>query len=141
MRDVLSRPLEGFATDLAAAIRAARRLLKSRALVVVISDFRAEGWQAEIGALARRHDVVAIALSDRAENAFPSRGLFRLRDAETGAHKTTTTDWLRGDVRHVVLAPRAAVCQGGRGLSRAPDASFAVPRARAVLSRARRLRR
>jgi uncharacterized protein (DUF58 family) len=84
VRDVLSRPLEGFATDLAGAIRAARRLLKSRALVVVISDFRATAWQAELGALARRHDVVAIALSDRAEGTFPSKGLFRLRDAETG---------------------------------------------------------
>ena len=84
VRDVLSRPLEGFGTDLPAAIRAARRLLKSRALVVLLSDFRAAGWHTELGALARRHDVVAIALADRAEHAFPSRGLFRLRDAESG---------------------------------------------------------
>ena len=87
VRDVLSRPLEGFGTDLAAGIRAARRLLKSRALVVLVSDFRAAGWHTELGALARRHDVVAIALADRAENAFPSRGLFRLRDAESGETK------------------------------------------------------
>ncbi|HKB70524.1 MAG TPA: DUF58 domain-containing protein [Thermoanaerobaculia bacterium] len=84
VRDVLSRPLEGFGTDLAAGIAAGRRMLKSRALVVVLSDFRASGWERELGALARRHDVVALALADPAERAFPSPGLFRLRDAETG---------------------------------------------------------
>jgi uncharacterized protein (DUF58 family) len=108
VRDVLSRPLEGFATDLAAAIRAARRLLKSRALVVVISDFRADGWQAEIGALARRHDVVAIALSDRAENAFPSKGLFRLRDAETGATRLVDASSAGFRARWSAGAPAAA---------------------------------
>jgi len=85
VRDLLSRPLEGFGTDLAGGIAAARRMLKSRALVVLLSDFRATGWERELGALARRHDVVALALSDRAERAFPPSGLLRLRDAETGA--------------------------------------------------------
>ncbi|HET9794874.1 MAG TPA: DUF58 domain-containing protein [Thermoanaerobaculia bacterium] len=85
VRDILSRPLEGFGTDLAGGIAAARRMLKSRALVVLLSDFRAGGWERELGALARRHDVVALALGDPAERAFPARGLLRLRDAETGA--------------------------------------------------------
>lgn len=85
VRDVLSRPMEGFGTDLAAGLAAARRLLKSRALVVLVSDFRARGWEPELGALARRHDVVAVAVTDPAERVFPSRGLMRLRDAETGA--------------------------------------------------------
>jgi uncharacterized protein (DUF58 family) len=84
VRDVLSRPLAGFGTDIAAGLRAARRMLKSRALVVLLSDFRAEGYQAELGALARKHDVVALGLSDPAEKEFPSTGMFRLRDSETG---------------------------------------------------------
>jgi len=84
VRDVLSRPLDGSGTDLPAGIAAARRMLKSRALVVLLSDFRARGWENELGALARRHDVVALALADPAEKAFPSAGLLRLRDAETG---------------------------------------------------------
>lgn len=84
VRDVLSRPLEGFGTDISRGLQAARRVLKARALVVVLSDFRATGWDAELGALARRHDVVALSLSDPAEKRFPARGIFRLRDAETG---------------------------------------------------------
>lgn len=85
VRDVLTRPLDGFGTDLALGIRAARNLLKSRALVVLLSDFRARGYEKELGALARKHDVVALGLTDPAERRFPSRGLFRFRDAETGA--------------------------------------------------------
>ena len=90
VRDILSRPLDGAGTDLAAGILAARRMLKSRALVVLLSDFRARGWENEIGALARRHDVVALGLGDPAERSFPARGLLRLRDAETG--KTRLVD-------------------------------------------------
>jgi uncharacterized protein (DUF58 family) len=84
VRDVLSRDLEGFGTDLAMGIRAARNLLKARALVVLITDFRAADYERELGALARRHDVVALGLSDPAERRFPVRGLFRLRDSESG---------------------------------------------------------
>jgi uncharacterized protein (DUF58 family) len=84
VRDVLTRPLVGFGTDLPLGIRAARNFLKSRALVVLISDFRASGYGRELGVLARRHDVVALCVSDPAEHRFPARGLFRFRDAETG---------------------------------------------------------
>ena len=89
VRDVLNRPLEGFGTDLALGIRAARNLLKSRALVVLISDFRAKGYEKELGALARRHDAVALCLSDPAERRFPARGLFRFRDSESGEVRIT----------------------------------------------------
>lgn len=84
VRDALSRPLEGFGTDLSLGLSAARRLLKSRAIVVLISDFRAAGYEKELARLARRHDVVAIAVSDPAEKRFPSAGLYRVQDAETG---------------------------------------------------------
>ncbi len=84
VRDVLNREMEGFGTDLALGIRAARNLLKSRALVVLISDFRANGYENELGALARRPDGGARPLSDPAERRFPAGGLFRLRDSESG---------------------------------------------------------
>jgi uncharacterized protein (DUF58 family) len=89
VRDVLTRPLDGFGTDLTLGLRAASNLLKSRALVVLISDFRARGYANELGALARRHDAVALAVSDPAERRFPSRGLFRFRDAESGETRVT----------------------------------------------------
>ena len=137
VRDVLSRPLEGSGTDLAAGLAAARRMLKSRALVVLLSDFRDRGWENELGALARRHDVVALGLADPAERAFPTRGLLRLRDAETG--ETRLVDASAGAFRSAwsgaapAPAARAACARAGvdfllletaRSPSKALDAFF-----------------
>lgn len=84
VRDILSRPLTGFGTDLAAGLRAVGHLARSRGIIVVMSDFRATGFERELARLAGRHDVIAIALSDPAEKELPVRGLFRVQDAETG---------------------------------------------------------
>jgi hypothetical protein len=74
----------GTATDLAGALRAAGALLKRRALVVVISDFLASGWEAPLKGLASRHEVTAIALEDRRDTALPSGGWVMLAGAERG---------------------------------------------------------
>ncbi len=90
-----------------------------RAVLIVISDFLDLHFERALQRLGRRHDVVAMALFDPREERFPSRGLARLRDAETGElrlvdlaasevsrragqrhlqldrrFKTTGTDWL-----------------------------------------------
>ncbi|MES1259157.1 MAG: DUF58 domain-containing protein [Gemmatimonadota bacterium] len=74
----------GRTTDLAGALRAAGALLKRRALVVVLSDFLADGWQVPLKGLAARHEVTAIALEDRRETALPSGGWVMLAGAEQG---------------------------------------------------------
>jgi uncharacterized protein (DUF58 family) len=84
VRDAVSRPLVGFGTDLAVGLSAARNILKSRAIVVLLSDFRACGYERALGRLSRKHDVIAVATSDPAEEQFPASGLFRCRDAENG---------------------------------------------------------
>jgi uncharacterized protein (DUF58 family) len=133
VRDVLSRPLEGFGTDLPLGLRGARNLLKTRALVVLISDFRTGGYERELGALARRHDVVALAVTDPAERRFPAFGLFRLRDAETG--DTRVVDASSPEFRRawpIGLGSAARICRraGADFLElssdRAPSASLAT---------------
>ena len=74
----------GAATDLAGALRAAGSLLKRRALVVVISDFLADGWQVPLRGLAARHEVTAIALDDVRDSALPAGGWVTLAGAEAG---------------------------------------------------------
>lgn len=81
--DILSMPLANFETRLSTGLRAAAQILKSQALVVILSDFRDIGYQQELGRLARRHDVVAIATTDPAETNPSARGLMRVVDAET----------------------------------------------------------
>ena len=74
----------GKGTSLAAAIQAARGLLKRRSLIVFISDFLASGWERDFGALCLKHDCIAIRINDPIEDTFPRAGLIPVEDAETG---------------------------------------------------------
>ena len=81
------------ATDLDLALATAGRLLKQRAIVVLISDFLAPpaSYQPRLARLSQRHDVVAIRLHDPLEQAIPNVGLLALRDAETGEKRWVDT--------------------------------------------------
>ena len=81
------RPREaaGRGTALAELLQAADGAIPRRSLVFVVSDFISQpGWEAGLGRLARRHDVVAVRLWDPLEMALPDVGLVTLQDAETG---------------------------------------------------------
>jgi uncharacterized protein (DUF58 family) len=71
-------------SELGLALGTISRALKRRSLVLVVSDFRAEGWERPLSELARRHDAVAIRISDRSDLEPPSAGSFEAVDPETG---------------------------------------------------------
>ena len=72
-------------TRLADLLSAAALGIRQRSAVFVVSDFISEpGWEAPLGELARRHDVVAVRLLDPLERELPDLGLIPIRDAETG---------------------------------------------------------
>ncbi|MFI6391442.1 DUF58 domain-containing protein [Nonomuraea sp. NPDC050540] len=72
-------------TDLAEMLDAAGRLARRRALVVVLSDFIGDGdWERSLQRLARRHEVVALRITDTADDVLPEAGLIVVEDAETG---------------------------------------------------------
>jgi len=87
VRDALFFPAKGKGTNLAMGLRSAASLLKQRSVVFVVSDFLAKDYEKEIRILRRRHDVVAISISDPGETSIPDKGLVRLRDAETGVSR------------------------------------------------------
>ncbi|SDL94446.1 DUF58 domain-containing protein [Nonomuraea jiangxiensis] len=75
----------GATTDLAEMLDAAGRLARRRALIVVLSDLIGDGdWERSLQRLARRHEVVALRIVDRADDALPEAGLIVVEDAETG---------------------------------------------------------
>ena len=86
VRDLLTQ--SGAGTDLAGAFDYAGRLLRRRSIVVVISDFAADGpaahWQAALRRLGLRHDVVALAVRHSAESALPGGGIVQWADSESG---------------------------------------------------------
>jgi uncharacterized protein (DUF58 family) len=72
-------------TDLAAALAYASKVLKRRAVVVVLSDFLGpKPFGTELGALVRRHRTHGMLFHDPREAALPNVGLITLRDAESG---------------------------------------------------------
>jgi uncharacterized protein (DUF58 family) len=69
-------------SNIASALEGAQRLLKRRSLVVLVSDFYSVNWEQEMGNLCRKHDVIALRISD--SSALPYPGLTTLEDPETG---------------------------------------------------------
>jgi uncharacterized protein with von Willebrand factor type A (vWA) domain len=72
-------------TDIGAALRAANRYLKQPAILFLISDFLAMGkdYERELLITGRKHEVIALVLSDPRESTWDDVGLVVLQDAET----------------------------------------------------------
>ncbi len=95
VRDILLFRPEHRGTDPATALEFVMRLHKHRAIVFLLSDFMGHGFAPDavrtpLGIAARRHDVVAIPITDPAEWELPRVGLVELEDTETG--ETVTVD-------------------------------------------------
>ncbi len=84
VREVIAAGETRRGTDLAGALRTFSNIQKRRAVVFLISDFLAEGYERELRVLARRHDVIACPVSDPRERALPDAGLLEVLDPETG---------------------------------------------------------
>ncbi len=76
---------------LANALAGAGRILRSRSLVAVISDFRVSGYEQQLALLARKHDVIAIRITDPMDREFPAAGYIPFYDPETGAVRSLPT--------------------------------------------------
>ena len=88
-RTAASRPRPGKndqgTTDLAAMLDAVAKLARRRALIVVVSDFIGDGdWGRSLLRLVPRHEVVALRITDTADDELPDVGLVVIEDAETG---------------------------------------------------------
>ena len=77
IRDLVAFEPAGRRTNLAASLSYASRLLRHRSIVVVLSDFIAEGWERPLRRLAARHEVVAITVDDPREHDAARRRLDR----------------------------------------------------------------
>jgi uncharacterized protein (DUF58 family) len=72
-------------TDLAPWLRSALRVIRRRSLVFLVSDFLSiPGWDKSLDLLTRKHEVLAVKVSDPREYALPDIGSIVLEDAETG---------------------------------------------------------
>lgn len=93
IREVLAFEPGYRGTDIAAALEYAGRVLVRRAVVFVISDFLDEGYERALNVLNRKHDVIAVDITDPREEELVGVGLVELEDAETGRRLTLDTGW------------------------------------------------
>ncbi len=79
------------ATDLRHALEFLMRVTRRRTICFVVSDFLDEGFEKILVAANRKHDVIAVLVTDPAEIAMPDVGLVALRDAELGTTRVVDT--------------------------------------------------
>ena len=71
-------------TDIGQAMEFLRSVMKRRAVCFVVSDFLDQDFERTLTAANRKHDVIAVLITDPHELALPRVGLVALQDAETG---------------------------------------------------------
>ena len=84
IREMLYFEPAGRGTNLAGALDYLNRVINRRAVLFLISDFLAPDFSKALTVSSRRHDVVAMPVSDPGESALPDVGIITLEDAETG---------------------------------------------------------
>ena len=84
LRELLYHEPEGKGTDLSLALEYLSRVITRRSVVFLVSDFISDDYQKAMQIANKRHDLVAITITDPREIELPNIGLVELEDAETG---------------------------------------------------------
>jgi uncharacterized protein (DUF58 family) len=91
IRELLAYTPQGKGTNLLSALDFAGGVLKKSAICFLISDFICSLYQKEMSILAKKHDLIAINITDPYEMEFPEMGLVNIIDLETGEFHTINT--------------------------------------------------
>ena len=78
-------------TDIRFALEFFMQVNKRRTICFVVSDFLDEGFEKAMIVANRKHDVIAVLVTDPNELDMPNVGLVTLRDAETGETQVVDT--------------------------------------------------
>ncbi len=110
LRDLLYFKPKSRKTNIKLAAEHLSHVLHKRATVFILSDFLSEGFERPLRLLARRHDVIAVAVEDKAEKSIPPLGLVDFEDGETGEIITvdTSSHWFRKNYEGIYKKRAAA---------------------------------
>jgi uncharacterized protein (DUF58 family) len=86
IRELLAFQPQSRGTDIKLALDAVNQMLKRRSILFLISDFLEDPahYRKALAMTNRRHDIIAVDLSDPLERSIANVGLLTLEDAETG---------------------------------------------------------
>lgn len=91
LRELLAYEPAGRGTDISGALEVFRRVVTKRSVVFLVSDFQDDGYERILRVVSRKHDVVAIVVSDPREETLPNVGLIAVEDPETGERSVMDT--------------------------------------------------
>lgn len=147
IREVLTSEPKGRGTDLTMALESLIRGVRRRSVAFLVSDFLDVGFEHALRIANRKHDLIAISITDPRELELPPVGIIELEDAET-ARPILVDTWDRGVVgRYAELARERADARRRLFRQNSIDAveltthlPYDVPLVRFFRNRARRLR-
>lgn len=85
VREALYFKPKGRGTDIAGALRYLDGVTTRRAVTFIISDFFAADFKKPLSIANKKHDVIAVTITDPRELGLPKAGLVELADAEKGS--------------------------------------------------------
>lgn len=85
IREALYFKPKGKGTDIAGALKYLDSVTARRAVTFIISDFFAKDFKKPLSIANKKHDCVAVTITDPRELELPKAGLVELADAETGS--------------------------------------------------------
>ena len=91
LRELFYHKPEGRGTDIGGALEYLTHVIKRRAVVFLVSDFKAPRYEKPLSVAGRRHDLIAVRLGDDRETSLPPLGYVEFEDAETGELHTVNT--------------------------------------------------
>ena len=91
IRELIDFKAQSNTTNLNEPLRFLTNGIKKRCAAFIISDFIAPDFEESLRIASSKHDVVALNVYDKFENALPDIGLVKVKDAETGGEKWVDT--------------------------------------------------
>ncbi|MCS6772056.1 MAG: DUF58 domain-containing protein [Kiritimatiellae bacterium] len=91
IRDALYFSPQRKGTSIASALHYLNRVIPRRCVAFILSDFDDDEFSRPLAAAARRHDVIAIRIEDRAEYDWLSAGVMEWVDPESGRRQLIDT--------------------------------------------------
>ena len=108
VREALENKPQGTKTDINNVLEHLNRVTKRRVITFIISDFFADDYKKMLSVTNKRHDVIAVTISDPAEHELPNVGMINFHDAETGEPKLIDTSSKKNRQNYISQSLRLA---------------------------------
>ncbi len=146
LREILTTlPSQG-PTNIAGALEHLNRVMRKKAVVFLVSDFLADGFEKQVSLTSRRHDLIAIQVIDPAEEDLPPCGTILFEDVESGSSRLvdTSSESVRAAFRECNAAKRRTLEENMKAagvdfLRMRTDGSALAPLEELFRKRARRM--